>query len=49
LSLALLASVGVLVSTLLVGGMTWALSRSLGLGIDPDGADRAAHRSERAA
>jgi CPA1 family monovalent cation:H+ antiporter len=31
---ALLASVGVLVSTILVGGMTWALSRSLGLGID---------------
>jgi CPA1 family monovalent cation:H+ antiporter len=33
LSVALLASVGVLASTFLVGGMTWALSRSLGLGI----------------
>jgi monovalent cation:H+ antiporter, CPA1 family len=34
LSVALLASVGVLVSTALVGVMTWALSRALGLGID---------------
>src|SRR5260221_4597425 len=36
LSVAVLASVGVLVSTALVGGLTWALSRSLGLGIDLD-------------
>src|SRR5260221_2288565 len=36
LSVAVLASVGVLVSTALVGGLTWVLSRSLGLGIDLD-------------
>src|SRR5207302_9040013 len=33
-SVALLATVGVVVSTALVGTMTWALGRSLGLGID---------------
>ncbi|HVZ72437.1 MAG TPA: sodium:proton antiporter [Polyangia bacterium] len=34
-SIALLATAGVVVSTALVGAMTWALGRSLGLGIDP--------------
>jgi monovalent cation:H+ antiporter, CPA1 family len=34
LSVGLLATVGVLVSTLVVGGLTWTLSRSLGLGIN---------------
>jgi monovalent cation:H+ antiporter, CPA1 family len=34
LSVTLLATVGVLASTFLVGGMTWALSQALGLGIN---------------
>jgi CPA1 family monovalent cation:H+ antiporter len=34
LSVGILATVGVVVSTFLVGGLTWALSRALGLGIN---------------